>query len=72
MKKVIVEISFLENNYSAHVPLLPGCVSVGKTEDEMITNIREAIAFHLEGMREDGEVIPKEFNGEYEVKVVSS
>jgi predicted RNase H-like HicB family nuclease len=68
MKKVIVEISFVENNYSAHVPLLPGCVSVGKTEDEVIANIKEAIAFHLEGMREDGEEIPEEFKGEMEVE----
>jgi predicted RNase H-like HicB family nuclease len=68
MKKVIVEISFVENNYSAHLPLLLGCVSVGKTKDEVIANIKEAIAFHLEGMREDGEVIPEEFKVEFEVE----
>jgi predicted RNase H-like HicB family nuclease len=68
MKKVIVEISFVENNYSAHVPLLPGCVSVGKTKDEVIANIKEALAFHLEGMREDGMEIPEEFRGEYELE----
>jgi predicted RNase H-like HicB family nuclease len=50
------------------VPLLQGCVSVGKTKDEVIANIKEAIAFHLEGMREDREVIPEEFKGEYEVE----
>jgi predicted RNase H-like HicB family nuclease len=66
MKKVIVEISFVVNNYSAHVPLLPGCVSLGKTKDVVITNIKEAIAFHLDGMREDGEVIPEEFKEEHE------
>ena len=67
MKKVIIEISYVANNYSAHVPLLPGCVSVGKTKEEVIANIKEAIAFHLEGMREDGEEIPEEFKGETEV-----
>mgnify|MGYP000612603243 CR=1 FL=1 len=48
-----------ENNYSAYVPDLPGCVSVGDTLDEVKAEIREAIAFHLEGMREDGLPIPQ-------------
>lgn len=47
-----------ERNYSAYVPDLPGCVSVGDTLDEVKTEIREAIAFHLEGMREDGTPVP--------------
>jgi predicted RNase H-like HicB family nuclease len=41
------------------VPDLPGCVSVGDTLEEVKAEIREAIAFHLEGMREDGLPIPK-------------
>ena len=48
-----------ERNYSAYVPDLPGCVSVGDTLDEVKAEIREAIEFHLEGMREDGSPIPK-------------
>ena len=48
-----------EKNYSAYVPDLPGCVSVGDTFDEVKAEIREAIAFHLEGMREDGLPIPQ-------------
>ena len=48
-----------ERNYSAYVPDLPGCVSVGDTLDEAKAEIREAIAFHLEGMRQDGLPIPK-------------
>ena len=48
-----------ENNYSAYVPDLPGCVSVGDTLDEVKAEIREAIAFHLEGMREDGVEFPQ-------------
>ena len=47
-----------ERNYSAYVPDLPGCVSVGDTLDEVKAEIREAIAFHLEGMRQDGAPIP--------------
>jgi len=48
-----------EHNYSAYVPDLPGCVSVGDTLDEVKAEIREAIAFHLDGMREDGTPIPQ-------------
>jgi len=45
-------------NYSAYVPDLPGCVAVGESLAEVERQIREAIAFHLEGMREDGSPIP--------------
>jgi predicted RNase H-like HicB family nuclease len=48
-----------ERNYSAYVPDLPGCVSVGDTPEEARAEIRKAIEFHLEGMREDGLPIPK-------------
>ena len=48
-----------ERNYSAYVPDLPGCVSVGNTLEEAKAEIREAIEFHLEGMREEGLPIPK-------------
>ena len=54
---VIIEKA--ENNYSAYVPDLPGCVATGKTREETAQNIREAIAFHLEGLREDGIPIPE-------------
>jgi predicted RNase H-like HicB family nuclease len=46
-------------NYSAYVPDLPGCVSTGDTLEEVKKNIREAIEFHLDGMREDGDPIPE-------------
>jgi predicted RNase H-like HicB family nuclease len=45
-------------NYSAYVLDLPGCVATGKTVAEIELRIREAIEFHLEGMRQDGEAIP--------------
>ena len=54
---VIIEKA--ENNYSAYVPDLPGCVATGRTRAETVRNIREAIAFHLEGLREDGIPIPE-------------
>ena len=47
------------NNYGAYAPDVPGCVSTGKTWDEMRTNIREALSFHIEGMVQNGEPIPE-------------
>ena len=54
-----VVIERAENNYSAYVPDLPGCVSTGVTVEDVERSIREAIAFHLEGMGEDGLPIPQ-------------
>ncbi len=48
-----------ENNYSAYVPDLPGCVAAGNTVEETENEIRLAIAFHIEGLREDGLPIPE-------------
>jgi predicted RNase H-like HicB family nuclease len=48
-----------ENNYSAYVPDLPGCVATGLTVEEIEREIREAIEFHIEGLREDGLPIPQ-------------
>ena len=57
MRYAIV-IEKAEGNYSAYVPDLPGCVATGATVAETEAEIREAIAFHLEGMREDGLAVP--------------
>jgi predicted RNase H-like HicB family nuclease len=53
-----VVIEKAEGNYSAYVPDLPGCVATGATVEEVESEIRDAIAFHLDGMREDGVPIP--------------
>ena len=53
---VIVEEG--ESSFGAHVPDLPGCVAVGDTRDEVLKLIEEAIQFHIEGLREDGQPIP--------------
>jgi predicted RNase H-like HicB family nuclease len=58
MRYAIV-IEQAEGNYSAYVPDLPGCVATGATVGEVEAEIRDAIAFHLEGMREDGLPVPK-------------
>jgi len=53
-----VVIEKAAGNYSAYVPDLPGCVATGNTVEEVKTEIREAIEFHLDGLREDGVPIP--------------
>ena len=57
MRYAIV-IEKTEGNYSAYVPDLPGCVATGATLAEVEAEIRDAIVFHLEGLREDGVPIP--------------
>lgn len=54
---VIVEQG--DSSWGAYVPDLPGCVVAGETRDEVLHLVREAIAFHLEGLRERGEPIPE-------------
>ena len=47
------------NNYGAYVPDVPGCISTGKTWEEMQAMIREALAFHIEDLLEQGEPLPE-------------
>ena len=53
---VIIETG--DTSYGAYVPDLPGCVAVGDSLEEVKRLIHEAIAFHLEGLREEGLPIP--------------
>ncbi len=48
-----IVIEKANGNYSAYVPDLPGCISTGNTVEEAEEQIREAIRFHLEGLKED-------------------
>jgi len=59
LMKYAVVIEKVGENYSAYVPDLPGCVATGSTVAEVEAEIRGAIAFHLEGVREDGEPVPE-------------
>jgi len=45
-------------NYSAYVPDLPGCIATGQSLADTEQAIREAIEFHLDGLREDGSPLP--------------
>lgn len=47
-----------DTRWGAHVPDLPGCVATGETRDEALALIREAIEFHIEGLREEGLPVP--------------
>jgi len=54
---IVIEES--EAGFGAYVPDLPGCIAVGETVEETETLIREALVFHLEGLREEGAPIPE-------------
>jgi len=56
--KFAVVIEKADTNYSAYVPDLLGCVATGATIKDTENEIREAIRFHIEGMKEDGLPIP--------------
>jgi predicted RNase H-like HicB family nuclease len=56
--RYLVVIEPTSTGFSAYSPDLPGCVSTGKTRDECEANMRQAIEFHLDGLREEGEPVP--------------
>jgi predicted RNase H-like HicB family nuclease len=68
MKYAIV-IERSETGYGAYVPDLPGCIAVGETIEETESLIREAVEFHLEGLRADGVRIPEPTSRAEYVKV---
>ena len=45
-------------SFGAYVPDLPGCVAAGETRDEVLRLIREAIEFHIEGLKQEGQPVP--------------
>jgi predicted RNase H-like HicB family nuclease len=59
MKKYLIVIERTESGYSSYSPDLPGCVSTGKTTEETAKNMREAIEFHVEGLRREGYPVPE-------------
>jgi predicted RNase H-like HicB family nuclease len=56
--KYLVLIEPGQTSWDAHVSDLPGYVAVGESRDEVVGLVREPIAFHLEGFREQGELVP--------------
>lgn len=58
MSEYLVIIERADGNFSAYSPDLPGCVATGDTKEETLLRMREAIAMHLDGLREDGLPVP--------------
>jgi predicted RNase H-like HicB family nuclease len=59
MYRFLVVIERTNGNFSAYSPDLPGCVATGATREEAESNMHEAIALHLQGLREDNLPIPE-------------
>lgn len=59
MKKYLVVIEETATGYSAYSPDLPGCIATGATRDDVEREMREAMQFHVEGLRLEGEVVPE-------------
>jgi predicted RNase H-like HicB family nuclease len=70
--KYAVVIEKGDASFGAYVPDLPGCVAVGETREEVMTLIREAIEFHLDGMKEGGENMPEPHSEAEYVEVLSA
>lgn len=59
MKKYLIIFEKTATGYSAYSPDLPGCGSTGVTREEVEKNIREAIGFHIEGLKQEGFEVPE-------------
>lgn len=57
--KYLIVIEKTSNGYSAYSPDLPGCIATASTKDEVEREMKDAIAFHLDGLREEGLAIPE-------------
>jgi predicted RNase H-like HicB family nuclease len=56
--RYLVVVEKGSSSYGAHVPDLPGCIAAGETKEEVLSLIREAIEFHIEGLKQEGQPIP--------------
>ena len=57
--KYLVVIEKTWTGYSAYSPDLPGCIATAETKDEVQREMRDAVAFHLDGLRQEGMAIPQ-------------
>ena len=58
MMEYTIVIEQTPRNFSAYAPDLPGCVATGATREDVVREMREAIAFHIESLREHDEPVP--------------
>ncbi len=56
--KYLLVIETTATGFSAYSPDLPGCVATGETRAQCVEQMREAIDFHIEGLRAEGETVP--------------
>jgi len=56
--RYLVVVEEGSESFGAYVPDLPGCIAAGESKDEVLTLIREAIEFHIEGLKASGQPIP--------------
>jgi predicted RNase H-like HicB family nuclease len=59
MERYLIVIEKSETGFSSYSPDVLGCIATGKTLNQTIANMKSALAFHLQGLLEDGEEIPK-------------
>ncbi len=59
MSQYLIVIEPTDTGFSAYAPDLPGCVSTGRTREEVEENMKEAIAFHIDGLREERLPVPQ-------------
>jgi predicted RNase H-like HicB family nuclease len=59
MMKYLIVVEPTQTGFSAYSPDLPGCIATGSMQAEVERNMREAIAFHLDGLREEGQAVPE-------------
>ncbi len=59
MERFLIIVEKANGNYSAYCPDLPGCVATGKTREEVLKRMEQAIKLHLEGMKEDNIPVPQ-------------
>ena len=59
MTRYMVVVERGESSWGAHVPDLPGCVAVGETRDQVMSLIKEGVALHIDGLKQEGLPVPK-------------
>jgi len=57
--KLLIVVEQTESGFSAYAPDVPGCIATGNTRENVERTMREAIEFHLEGLRADGMAVPE-------------
>ncbi len=58
MINYLIVIEETETGFSAFSPELDGCIATGKSRDDVEINMKDAIQFHIEGLKEDGFIVP--------------